>query len=467
MGASWGSDDRIVFSAGDPSALASVPAAGGVPQPLMGLEPEEAAFRWPHVLPGARAVVFTSFTTERNSVFSLSLTTGERRLLFEGTSARYAPTGHLLFSRDATLWGVPFDVQRLSVTGDPVPLIEGVNLRGGGNADFAMGDNGTVAYLPGGTSISYRTLVWVDREGREEPIPVPPRGYVYPRISPDGTMVALQVADQENDIWVWDFARANLSRLTFDRGLDQFPAWSPDGRRIAYSSQREGPAAQLFWQESDGRGGAERLLDEAGRRKGGAVLMGQHPLSFSPDGKHLVYREAGDLKGLALDGEKRPTPLVSTTFNEQNGEIAPDGRWLAYQSSESGLDQIYVRPFPNVEEGRWQVSSEGGSRPAWSRDGRELFYVSTGDRRLMSVEVGGSGSSFTMGVPRPLPVGGPQFMLYGIGTFPGRTYDVSPDGRKFLLIKLGAQAEGAPPTFAFVVILNWFEELRRLAPGAG
>ncbi len=462
FGASWGENDRIVFSADEPTVLFSVPTAGGAPERLAGLEPDEGALRWPHVLPGAGAIVITSFPAEgavAPRVVSVALNTGERRVLIEGTHGRYSPTGHLLFSRDTTLWAVPFDVGGLAVVGDPFPVLEGVNLRGGGNSDLAVADNGTVAYLPGYVSISNRTLVWVDREGVEEALPAPPRAYVYPRISPDGTRLAVQISDQENDIWVWDFEGVRLSRLTFDRGVDAFPTWSPDSRRIAYSSQREGIASRLFWQEADGRGSVERLTDGTSGQ-----FVSQFPHAFSPDGTRLIFREAGDLKLLNLDGTERiAEPLVGTTFNEQNAEVSPDGRWLAYQSSESGRDEVYVRPFPGVDGGRWQVSTDGGSRPLWSRDRRELFYLSTGDRRLMLATVGGSGSGFVAGAPRALRVGGPQYMLYGIGTFPGRTFDVSPDGRRFLLVKLGVAAEEGPPTTAFVVILDWFEELRRLA----
>jgi serine/threonine-protein kinase len=460
LGASWGSDNNIVFSAEDPAAVSSVPAAGGVPRQIMKQEPDEAALRWPVVLPGAGAIVITSFQAEGSAprVLAYSLDTGERRILVEGTHARYAETGHLLFSRDTTIWAAPFDVARLEVTGDPAPLLEDVNVRGGGNSDFSVAGNGTVAYLPGYGSYTQRTMVWVDREGREEPIPAPPRAYVYPRISPDGTRLAVQINDQEYDIWVWDFARANLSRLTFDRGVDQFPAWSPDGLRIAYSSLREGVFSRLFWQAWDGSGGEEQLGESASAGV---------PMSFSPDGQRLILRRAGDLHVARLDGEPRFAPLIETSHNEQNGEISPDGRWIAYQSGESGGQEIYVRPFPHVEQGRWQVSVGGGSRPLWSRDGREIFYVPISHRQLMSVPVSSVGSVFTPGVPRPLPVGGPQYMLYSMGTFPGRTYDVSPDGRRFLMFKLAGAVEDGPPVTGFVVILNWFDELRRLAPRVG
>jgi serine/threonine-protein kinase len=458
-GASWGSDGRIFFCGGDPSVLWVVPAAGGIPEPVTSLDTGEAAQRWPHVLPGAEAVVFASVPLEGTvpRLVALSLRTGERRVLLDGTSPRYSPTGHLLLSRDASLWAAPFDVERLSITGEPVPLLQGVNMRGGGNSDFAVAKNGTVAYLPGGSALATRTLAWVDRNGREEPLTAPHRAYVYPRISPDGSMLAVQVSDQENDIWVWDFARATLARLTFDPGADQFPVWTPDGRRIIYSSQREGSASQLYWQMSDGSGDVERLSQTA------ASPYGQYAHSVAPDGSQLVFGQGGDLFALTLGGERSITPLVHLNFNEQNGEISPDGRWLAYQSSESGRSEIYVRPFPKVDSGRWQVSTDGGTRPLWSRDGRELFFVTDG-RQFMSVAVGGSKSVFTSSAPQLLSEVRAQLFLTGAGTFPGRTYDISADGRRFLVMIPSSATGAAPPVTQFVVILNWFEELNRLVP---
>jgi serine/threonine-protein kinase len=458
-GASWGSDGRIFFCGGDPAVMWAVPAAGGVPQALTSLDTGEAAQRWPHVLPGAEAVVFASVPAEGTvpRLVSLSLRTGERRVLLDGTSPRYAPTGHLLFSRDASLWAAPFDVERLSITGEPVPLLQGVNMRGGGNSDFAVAANGTVAYLPGAADLATRTLVWVDRQGREDPLTAPRRAYVYPRISPDGSMLAVQVSDQENDIWVWDFARATLARLTFDPGADNFPVWTPDGSRIIYSSQREGLISQLYWQTPDGSGGVERLVQTA------PSPYGQYAHSIAPDGNQLVFGQGGDLFVLTLGGERRITPLVQTEFNEYNGEISPDGRWLAYQSSETSRSEIYVKPFPKVDSGRWQVSTDGGTRPLWSRDSRELFFVTDG-RQLMSVAVGGTESVFTSSAPQLLYEVPSRYFLTGAGTFPGRTYDISADGRRFLLMKPSSSTDAAPAVTQFVVILNWFEELNRLVP---
>lgn len=221
-------------------------------------------------------------------------------------------------------------------------------------------------------AVGGRRLVWVDRAGGEESIPAPARVYFYPRISPDGSRLAAEARDEESDIWVWDFGRATLTRLTFGASAESYPVWTPDGRRIIYSSDRDG-VANLYWQAADGTGEAERLT------KGG---QSQSPYSTSPDGKYVVFREVsksgGDsnLLALALNGDRTPRSLMATPASELSGEISPDGRWLAYESTESGRSEIYVRPWPSVADGRWQVSANGGRAPLWSRDGHGNCSIS-------------------------------------------------------------------------------------------
>lgn len=258
------------------------------------------------------------------------------------------------------------------------------------------------------------------------------------------------ILDQENDVWIWNLTRETLTRLTFDPGLDRMPVWTPDGRRVAFSSQRAG-TDNLFWQAADGTGPVERLTESANA---------QFPTSFSPDGTRLLFREApadgaSDIGILTLEGERRATPLMQTTFAEWNAEVSPDGRWIAYQSNESGRDEIYVRPFPQVDGGRWQVSTGGGTRPLWARNGRELFYL-VGQGRMMAVALQ-RGPTFV--------VGNPQVIFDGpyVAPQPGRTYDVSADGQRFLMIKeSGADQTSAPSEI--VIVQHWFEELKRLVP---
>jgi serine/threonine-protein kinase len=296
-------------------------------------------------------------------------------------------------------------------------------------------------------------MVWVDRQGREEPMAMPPpRAYGIPRISPDGTQVAVDIRDGENDIWIWDLARQTLRRLTIDPSLDQYPVWTPDGRRVVFASNRAG-IPNLFWQPADGTGTVERLTTGPNQ---------QLPHSFTPDGKSLILRETTpgtntDLNLLRLANRARTEPLVHTTSGEQNGEISPDGRWLAYQSNESGRNEIYVRPFPNVEGGHWQVSSGGGTRPGWAPNGGELFFQDT-TGALTSVLVQ-TGTTFNLGNPKRVFETRPL-----VAAVTGRTYDISRDGQRFLMIKDNTGVEQSSTPASLVVVINWVEELKARLP---
>jgi serine/threonine-protein kinase len=330
-----------------------------------------------------------------------------------------------------------------------------------GAAQFNIAADGTLVYMPAGASPS-RTLVWVDRQGREEPVKsVPARAYTNPRLSPDGARLALELRDQESDIWVWDFAREALTRVTFDPVVDRAPVWMPDGRRIVFSSQAVGTvrgatdAGTLFWRPADGTGAAERL----GQEDRSLRLM--LPSSVSPDGTRVVtttVSDAGavDVMMLTLQ-DRRVQPLIQTPFVERNGEISPDGRWLAYESNASGRFQIYVRPFPGVDGGQWQVSADGGTQPLWARNGEELFYVAP-NRTLTSVPVE-RGRTWATGTPKTFFHG--QHFLGSEATT--RMYDVSADGHRFLMIKDGVTDETAAAA-SIVVVEHWHEELKRLVP---
>jgi serine/threonine-protein kinase len=303
----------------------------------------------------------------------------------------------------------------------------------------------------GAGNSSRRTLTWIDRRGREQTIAAPARAYVWARISPDGSRVALDARDQDQDIWMLDLARQTLTRVTFDPGVDGFPNWTPDGRQILFESNRGGSVFNVFRQSADNTGNAEQLT-----RSANPVW----PFSISPDGTKAIVQEVApgtrrDLGLLILDGRSAPQPLIQTPFSEQNGEISPDGRWVAYQSDESGVDQVYVRPFPDVNGGHWQVSLDGGRMPAWSPGGRELFYLS--GTAMMAVPIQLT-STFRADNPTKLfevPPGPP---------LPVRSWDVSRDGQRFLMIKDPPASDGATMPTTIVMVLNWTEELKRLVP---
>ena len=340
---------------------------------------------------------------------------------------------------------VAFDVSRLETTGTPVPLPDPILITPFGSfANFDVSATGTLVYAPADAPVAARVLVWVGRDGREEPVNLPVRAYTYAAVAPGGTQAALDIRDQENDIWVWDFQRGTLRRLTFDRGFNQTALWTPDARKVLFVL-----ATVIKAQAADGSGAPEELAQRTH-----LTLLN----TMSPDGARVVFREdfpdtGHDLMVLTLK-DRTVVPLLQTRFNELNAEISPDGRWVAYESDESGAYEIYVRPFPDVNAGRWQISSGGGRKALWNRNGRELFFVSSAGA-MMAVPIEAT-ASFSSRAPARLFEGNYYF---GGASSLGRTYDVSRDGQRFLMIK-----QDAARATSLSIVLNWQEELKRLAP---
>ena len=446
-GATWGNSGRIVFATTAARGLMLVSDAGGTPRQLTS-PPEGEGHRDPHFLPDGRSVLFVvERVGEPDRIAVVSLDAPEPRVLLAGNNPKFLSSGHLVFRREGALWATAIDVGRLSVVGSPVPLLEGINVAE--TVDYDVAWNGVLVYRPG-TGQATRVLAWVDRQGVEEPIAAPPRAYWSARLSPDGARIALDIRDQDNDIWIWDVRGQTLTRTTFDRAHDEVPVWTPDGRRLAFRSNRDGGQFNLFWRAADGIGSEERLTKSSNNPV---------PTAFAPDGTRLVFQETFEARGtdiMALDltGSRNVVPLVKTEFQEFYADVSPDGRWIAYQSQESGMNHVFVRTFPNVQAGRWQVSTSGGRHPMWSRSGRELFFVDPDDR-LTSVEVDAA-AGFRATTPRMI-VKRSYFEPTGV-----RSYDVSPDGRRFLMIKTATGPEGARTQL--VVVLNWSEELKRLVP---
>jgi eukaryotic-like serine/threonine-protein kinase len=310
--------------------------------------------------------------------------------------------------------------------------------------------------VPGTERDPHRSLVWMSRQGQEEPIDLPLHRYTYPRLSPDEKRVAVAIPEQENDIWIWDLLRKTLTRFTFDPGPDQFPVWmQPDGSRIIFASSRSG-ISNLYSQAADNAGSVERLTTSTNA---------QYPTSISRDGKYLVFTETSQETGndiglLTMDGKQSPDLIIHSKFSESNGEISPDKRWIAYQSNESGAYQIYVRPFPKVDTGRWQVSTVGGTRPLWAQNGAELFYEH--GNALMAAPILISEQTLSAGNPTKICTIPPSYNVSI--TFWGRNYDASPDGKRFLFVKGIVNDPTSPTTSAsMVVVLNWQEDLKARA----
>jgi serine/threonine-protein kinase len=447
LGSAWGVDDTVIFAKDDGLYRVSAGGGGSVER----LTPEGQGYIAPYVLPGGKAVVFhmrkgADWASDRLGV--LSLETGEQRILIGGGGPLYASSGHLVFTRGTTLMAAPFDLARLEVTGNPVALMEDVRRNSSAVAEYWLSENGTLVYRPGTGAVGGRTLTWVGRDGGEEALAVEGRDYATPRVSPDGRRVAVYAA---GDIWIYDLARGTTTRLTFDPAVDGYPLWTPDGERVVFASYRVGNY-DLYWRRADGTGPEERLTTGSQQ---------EYPGSWGNSGRDLVFLECRtaqvglcDMSVLSMTGERQAKVLLQTDFHEGSATVSPDGRWLAYDSNESGQPEIYVRPYPDVEGGRWQVSTGGGTEPLWGPKGDELFY-----RTATSLMV-------VPGQTDATPRFGNAATLFNLGRYfaggGGHHYDIAPRGDRFILTAPIALQGGAADQI--VVVQNWQEELKRLVP---
>jgi len=476
LGASWGDDNTITFATNTPrTGLWRVSAEGGEPTFLTTADPasREDRHSFPSVLPLGRGVLFTISTASQadRSVAVLDLKTGQRKTLIRGGGdAQYVETGHLIFAAAGALRAVRFDLVRLEVLGDPVTVVDRVMIKATGAANYSVSRAGTLVYIGAGVSemTAPRALLWVDRRGHEEPTGAPPRAYGTPRLSPDGTRVAAEIYDGSTDVWIWDFAQETLRRLTFDSSGNGMSVWTPDGRHIIFQSRRTGTSS-VYKQAANGSGTVDRLS---------TTETPQWATSVTPDGNWIA---AFDLLPRALFSNviflpvtrpvvrpsSNPAPGVSqspleslaeTRFRGDMADFSPNGRYIAYQSDESGRYEIYVRPFPRIDNGRWQVSMAGGTRPVWARNGRELFYLDASNT-LTAVPVSASGPTISIGVPAKL------FDTTYVQPNPARHFDVSADGQRFLMLKAIATGDPNATPVSIVLVEHWFEELKQRVNG--
>ena len=366
-----------------------------------------------------------------------------------GRSGRYAPTGHLVYENDGVLYAVAFDLDRLEVMGEPVPVVDSV--LADPVVNVTLSDNGTLAYLSGDRSGAERGLVWVDRTGAASAVTHDRDSWANPRVAADGRRVVVtagpeggQGPEGSQDIWVLDTERGTRLRLTVDEDRDRIPVWSPDGTRVLFQSDRGGYGA-LYVKRADGRGEAEVLLDDVFGR----------PTDWSPDGETMLISDGSwNIFTLPADGQGQPTEWLATPFREHGAMFSPDGRWIVYASDESGLDEIYASAYPERGE-RYIISTTGGAEPIWSPAGDEIFYRD-GDR-VMAVAVE-TEPAFVPGQPE-VQFEGRQYQMKPAHSG-SRNYDVTPDGQRFLMIERQQTGERIP----IHVTLNWFEELKRLVP---
>jgi serine/threonine-protein kinase len=446
-GASWGEDDSIIVAIRH-GGLVRIPAAGGASTTILTPD-DEREYWYPHILPGGRSVLFTASLPQRDTadVFALDLATGTRRLVLrDGVALRYLSSGHLIFLRGGDLWAVAFDPDRLEPVGEAVVVEQGIRVEDGGAVQVSIADDGSLAYVPADVfqDLTPRTLVWVDRQGRETPLGAGMRVFESPRLSPDGGRIAVVIRDSSADIWVHDIALGTLSRLTFDANEDEAPLWSPDGRRIAFSASR-GAARVTLQRAADGSGDETAISPE----------VNHHHLSdWSRDGTLAFESRFGDSASWdtwmsAVGPDATPVAFLQTDATERGAVFSPDGRWVAYESSETGRSEVYVQAYPGGGR-KQQISTEGGAEPLWSHAGRELFYRN-GDR-MMAVDIQVA-PGLSASRPHVLFEGSYVRLPWGL-----RNYDVSRDGQRFLMLK----AAGREAPQRVVLVQNWDLQLQRL-----
>jgi eukaryotic-like serine/threonine-protein kinase len=431
---SWGADGTILYVQGPANPISRIAAAGGAITAATKLGPLVTEHRGPLFLPDGKHFLFLEYGGPRSGLYLGSLDgSPPARLAPDLSRVAWASSGWLLWLRGGTLTAQRLDLKKAALTGEAITLADNVGT-------VSASGTGMVAYRAG--AIRQRQLTWVNRLGATVgTIGDPDNTLFAPRVSPDSRRVALSRQTQGNeDLWLLDSARA--SRMTFDTTRDLFPTWSPDGTRIAFTSMRSG-GGDLYMKATSGAG-VEQLLTSSNTIK--------FPTSWSADGLYLLYftidpKNRTDIWVLPMSGDRKPFPFVQTPFTDVWGQFSPDGKWVAYQSDESGQDEIYVRSFAPVVEGQWRVSTTGGVHPVWRPDGKELYYISrTGE--MMAVSISAVGVEVTLGAPARLF--DPHILFGGVDAATGRQYDAAPDGR--FLINRELDAEASPP---ITLIQNW------------
>ncbi len=459
-GAAW-SSDGFIYSDGIAQTLVRVPASGGrPPESFTRLDSArgEVEHRFPEALPNGRGVLFIVVRIGGATTMDIAVAsteTGAHVVLLRGVFVRYAQSGHLLYvTADGSLMAVRFDQDAMALTGEPVALASGITLRTASAPDLTLADDGTLMYTVGGSALNGGEPVWVGRDGRAEAVtPDWTRNALTVALSPDGTQLAAAISDQsDSHLWVRRLAReGTASKLTFSGSTNYRPTWLPDGRSVLFvtnfRSERD-----IYSRRADGTAEAALVLDLPGQLQEAQVTK---------DGGWLVYRlgggGSGNLFARRMSGDTTPVTLADSEFPETGPTVSPNGRWLAYASTETGRHEVYVRPFPAVSGGKWLISVGGGSEPLWSRDGRELFYRN-GKNEMVAVAVSAGSVAPPTGAQRVLFSATPY-----VSDFNHRLYDVSPDGRRFVMLRMEAGTGGASEA-QLIVVQNFFEELKRLVP---
>jgi serine/threonine protein kinase/Tol biopolymer transport system component len=460
LGANWGADGTIVFSSffsPDNSSIMRIPEKGGNLETIIELDGPVIA---PQILPNGESILYTS--GQPYTAIVLSLESRQRKELFKGLGARYLPTGHIVYAIENKIIARSYDLETFEF-GDPVCLVENV-LYAGGSTQYAISSAGTLIYLPETASSaesSQRTLVWDDRYGNEEPLKVESGDYRGLRISPDGNRVALSIGDNgSQDIHILDLIHGFPKKITSGTEYDLFPLWSFDSKRIYYSSNRNNTAGAIYCKAASGTGEAERLSFP-----GNQYL---YPVSWSHNGKNMILLkylalDRFDISILSMEEPHELKPLLhDDKHNEFQPQISPDGRWIAYVSTEEGLEDIYIRSFPEIDKVKEKFSTKGGLCPLWSKDGQELFYRKGNSVIAVVIE---TAPTLRPGESEELFSGPYVSPIIKGGEISSNPWDIHPDNQRFLMIKeAGAAASGAAGPRKINIILNWFEELKQRIP---
>jgi serine/threonine-protein kinase len=485
-GGAWGEDGFIVAVLNGETGLSRVPENGGSPQPLTKLENGELTHRWPQILPGRKAVVFSANSSQANweeaHVEILSLKTGQRKTVVRGGFfGRYLPSGHLVYLRGGTLYGMAFDIDRLEPAGPPATLLEGVAAINFGGGQFDFSRNGTLVYLAGNPSVAKRKLVWIDAAGKTQPFFAAPDRFNDPALSPDGKRLAIAIGGVgASDLWVYDLEREIPTKLPTGGRVFFGAVWAPDGKHLVYSTQGSSNGG-LMWIRADGGGEPQQLTRYD-------TNLEQIAESVSPDGRFFLFGTPGrGEQSFTIDTTDPDHPKAGATEPLMNtsampgGTISPDGRWLAYTSRPSGTPQVFVRPFANGKiagTGVSQISATGGAYPVWSRVAHQhqLLYA-TSEGRIMVVDYSVEGDSFNVLKSRPwtdkqiltIPGNAPRGTL-DLRQGPNgiiRLFDLTPDGRRIIAWEPQEEPKEAKVDLHVTMLLNWFDELRRRLPPSG
>ncbi len=456
-GIAWENDHSLLFGHVN-KGIHRVSANGGEAEAVTQLDAAngEISHRSPNIMPDGKTVIYTVKQSSISSfddalIVAERLGSGERKILVRGGSyGRYAATGHLVYLRGGSILAVPFDPSTLEVLGQPTQIERGGWLnRASGDGYLAFSKQGAMVFSPADPASFDNVLAsWLDRRGTVRPLIDSAKAFFAGSISPDGQKLAIIIQAANDDVWIYHLLRKTLTRFTFGGGNSAFPVWSPDGKYVAYAAER-GTATDIFKKPLDGSGAEERLTNG---------LSVSEVSSYAPDGKAIAFVQNGDVWILPLEGERKPAPFVQTPANEATPRFSPDGRWLAYSSNESGRDEIYVVPYPR-QAGKYQISSGGGIFPLWTRDGKELCFVSSGFRlrrnvsgsAIMAVQITGT-APFDYAAEHSIVSLPPSSALI----------DIAPNGQQFVIETYLSQSVSQSK---LTVVVEWFEELKAKAAG--